>query len=333
MLIYSGLSDSRGKMISKVFKKFWIFHLVAIATGSYLAAQTISAFLGTRLQGTRRVSSEGRLPTQGLKEKQLPSLEDYEVVLRRNIFNSAQADTGPLNAEEAGGGIIDPNTPAVKSLLPVKLLGVMVVGDGMNRYSSAVISGGSGGEADAYFVQDLEKTFSPGVTLVKVAKDRIEFVNKGRMEYVEMEGAEAGPSLFRSAEEVHGGRQGAPFVETAEVGAPGVESVASEGDHFTIDQREVDEALANLDRLVTEVRIVPILKGGETAGLKVVSVKPGSLFAKLGIQRGDVLKKINGIDLDVRRGMLIFSELKDQKSLTVDLVRRGQNKSLEYDIR
>jgi len=67
--------------------------------------------------------------------------------------------------------------------------------------------------------------------------------------------------------------------------------------------------------------------------MKILSVRSGSLFSKLGLQRGDILQRINGIELDVRKGFEIFNQLKDQKSLTVDLIRQGSNQTFEYEIR
>ncbi|MBI4126951.1 MAG: hypothetical protein HY465_05605 [Deltaproteobacteria bacterium] len=67
--------------------------------------------------------------------------------------------------------------------------------------------------------------------------------------------------------------------------------------------------------------------------MKILSVKNGSIFAKLGIQRGDILERINGMELDVKQGFAIFSQLKDAKQLAVDLVRQGQPVTMEYEIR
>jgi type II secretory pathway component PulC len=46
-----------------------------------------------------------------------------------------------------------------------------------------------------------------------------------------------------------------------------------------------------------------------------------------------VLQKINGMELDVKRGFEIFSQLKEQKNITLDLIRQGQPTTLDYEIR
>jgi general secretion pathway protein C len=166
--------------------------------------------------------------------------------------------------------------------------------------------------------------------LTRVAPDRIEFLNNGRLEYAEV-GGEQGLSIFgppTSAATV--ATAAPPTTEKKEAGP----LVKLEGaGKFTIDQKEIDNALSNLDRLYTEIRAVPNFVDGKVSGMKILSVKGGSLFSKLGLQRGDVLQRINGVDLDVRKGFEIFNQLKDQKSLTVDLVRGGSQQTFEYEIR
>ena len=88
-----------------------------------------------------------------------------------------------------------------------------------------------------------------------------------------------------------------------------------------------------MGKLYTEIRIVPNAVGNQIQGMKILSVKQGSLFDKLGLQRGDILERINGMEVDIKSGFKIFNELKDVKSLTVDLTRQGQKQSFEYEIR
>ena len=60
-------------------------------------------------------------------------------------------------------------------------------------------------------------------------------------------------------------------------------------------------------------------------------------------RRPDLILFVNGLPLvvvelkargvDVKRGFEIFGQLKDEKRLTLDLVRQGANQSFEYEIR
>ncbi|OGP13102.1 MAG: hypothetical protein A2053_01465 [Deltaproteobacteria bacterium GWA2_50_8] len=320
-------------MLSLVRKYLWIIHLFAIAICTYFFAQTASNYISTIFY----VGSDPEVKETAVKpgevKRRVSSLESYVIIAERDIFNSEAMLPG-AELEEAEEVEEEPtSTTAVKTSLPIKLLGTLVVGEGKDRRSSATVEGGQpNSKATVYFI-DGDETFGPGVKIVQIMPRRVEFVNGKRFEFVEMGGME-GLSIFRPPEEVHQGAagkssEGSPPSkgdETAEI-APDAEGKVA------IDQREVDEALTNLDKLYTEIRIVPNFKDGKAAGMKVLSVKPGSIFSKLGLRRGDVLERINGLELDIKSGMELFAQLKSAKNLTVDLQRQGQNKSLEYEIR
>lgn len=318
-------------------KYLWVAHLFVIAICSYFAAQTVTTYVSMMLEeGGGQIG----LVRQPLAQAALSRLEDeeaYEVVVERNIFNSAETPEEPLLPPELAKQEVDLSGPAQKTSLGIKVLGTLVVGEGTDRRSSATVSGGKARKADVYFVKGKE-SFADDVELVKVMKDRIEFVNKGRLEYAMLEGLVEDITIFARAEDVHykddGKKKSArrPAIRREREEEEEAEE-ESGGDVVTIDQQEVDDALSNLDKLYTEIRIVPNFKDGKAAGMKVLAVKPGSLFSKLGLKRGDVLERINGLELDIKRGMELFGQLKNQKSLKVELVRRGQSKTLEYEIR
>lgn len=311
----------------------WVLHLACIAICCFFLAQTVTTFIGGMLEGapvelTPRV--EEAAPQPAPKEEE-GAEGAYKVIAERNIFNSAASgEVKEVSGEEISPEMLGELGPAVKTSLDVKVLGTLVIGEGTDRRSSTTVSGGSAKGAEVFYVGD-EKSFSPNVKLTKVARDRIEFINGNRLEFAELEDFAAKKSIFASAEEVHG--KGGPIgaKETPESSEPTAEGKA--GGKIFLEQKEIEEALGNLDRLYTEIRIVPNFKDGRAAGYKVLSIKPGSVVSKLRIQRGDILERINGEELSVQKGMELFSMLKDQKNFNIDLVRRGQNTTLEYEIR
>jgi len=310
----------------------WTFHLLAIALCSYFLARAVTIYVASVIeassesQETKTIAAPVPVVPVVKEEVQTTS---YQIILDRNVFNSAESavsketPVGELSSDQLGE-----LGPAVKSSLDVKLLGTLVVGDGTDRRSSATVSGGKNSKgADVYYPGD-EKVFSPNIKLTKVALDRIEFVNGGRLEYIEIEDFASKKSIFASATEVHGGGKGIGEKEDKKP-ATG----AAEGSKIIVDQREVDDAIQNLDKLYSEVRIVPNIRDGQPAGMKVLSIKPGSMLTKLGVRRGDVLEKVNGQELDIRRGMELFSQMKDMKNFSLDVSRGGKNQTIEYEIR
>lgn len=309
------------------FKQYaWLFDILAILVCSFFMAKIVGVYLGKSLEVQRSIGVLKTTETKAAK-RDLKPMSDYRIIIERNIFDSSEVPVEEKPEGEAGsGGMAVPTGEAVKTNLPIKVYAVLVVGEGRDARSSATIE--SSGKTDVYAV-GADPSFSPGTNLVKVQPRRIEFVNNGRLEYAELLD-EAGGSIFGPPSEA------GPAVAAKEPAKPGTPAplISKEvGGKFAIDQSEVDKALQNLDKLYTEIRAVPSFSGGKMSGMKILSVKRGSVFDKLGLRRGDVLQRINGLELDVRRGFEIFNQLKDQRSITLDLVRQGKPRTFEYEIR
>lgn len=310
------------------FKQYaWLFDILAILICSFFMAKIVGVYLGKSLEVQRSI---GVLKTTETKaaQRELKPISDYKIIIERNIFDSSEVPVEETPEGEMGpGGMAVPTGEAVKTNLPIKVYAVLVVGEGRDSRSSATIE--SGGKTDVYAV-GTEPSFSPGTKLMKIEPRRIEFVNNGRLEYAELLD-EAGASIFGPPSEA--GPEVAAREPEEQAGPPDALITKEAGGKFAIDQSEVDKALQNLDQLYTEIRAVPSFSGGKMSGMKILSVKRGSVFDKLGLRRGDVLQRINGMELDVRRGFEIFNQLKDQRSITLDLVRQGKPRSFEYEIR
>jgi hypothetical protein len=102
---------------------------------------------------------------------------------------------------------------------------------------------------------------------------------------------------------------------------------------FEVEQAGIDKALGDLSKLATQARIVPAFEGGEAVGFKLFSIRPGSLYSKIGIQNGDVISRINGYELNSPdKALEVYQKLKDAKDISVDLKRRGKPVSLNYNV-
>ena len=81
-------------------------------------------------------------------------------------------------------------------------------------------------------------------------------------------------------------------------------------------------------------RIVPSFKNGKPNGFKLFSIKPGSIYSKIGMQNGDVIQRINGYEMNSPdKALEIYQKLKDASSINIDMLRRGQSRSVSYNIR
>ncbi len=315
----------------------WVLHLLTIVVCCFFIARSLTTYLGYRL--SQSSFEETKLPDATVRAA--PSASPFgtsdnagnddviKLIVERNIFNASES--GVIKPESEDELVdADPSSlgAAVKTNLDIKILGTLSVGDGRDRRSSVVISGGKGeggkGGVDVYHPADNDKTFGPNIRLVLVGPKRIEFVNGGRLEFAELEEFSK-KSIFSSPADVHGG--GTPLGDSKPA-ATEPEQASGEPSKIVLDQKTVDDALQNLDKLQQEARLMPAANG-----MKVVSVKPGGLASKLGLKRGDVLEKINGQELDPKKAMEFFMSMKDLKNFTLDLSRGGKSQNIEYEIK
>ncbi|MEK7280410.1 MAG: PDZ domain-containing protein [Nitrospirota bacterium] len=100
-----------------------------------------------------------------------------------------------------------------------------------------------------------------------------------------------------------------------------------------LDKREITGVLENIPKLLTQARLVPNFTQGKADGFRVVSITPDSFYAKIGIKNGDVLQRINGMELREPDSFFkVFQQLKDESSITLDLIRNNKKETLDYEI-
>jgi type II secretion system protein C len=103
---------------------------------------------------------------------------------------------------------------------------------------------------------------------------------------------------------------------------------------FSLDEDTVTELTGNINQFMTQVRIIPYFEGNKSAGYRLAAMRPGSAFAQLGFRGGDIIQRVNDVELTSPEKMYtIFQNLKDEKRVTVDILRKGQKSTLTYEIR
>ena len=92
--------------------------------------------------------------------------------------------------------------------------------------------------------------------------------------------------------------------------------------------------MENMNQLLTQARVVPVIDNGKTTGFRIFAITPSSLYEKIDSVNGDVIQKINGVEIDdPNKFFQTYQNLKDEKNVTVDIVRNGAKQSLNYEIR
>ena len=91
----------------------------------------------------------------------------------------------------------------------------------------------------------------------------------------------------------------------------------------------LEDLLGDPNQFVNQARVIP-----QENGLRFFAIRPNSIFFKIGIRNGDILHRINDVELDnVENALQLFEELRGASSFKVDLTWGGQNLTYEYVVR
>ncbi len=104
--------------------------------------------------------------------------------------------------------------------------------------------------------------------------------------------------------------------------------------HRVVDRREVEQAMSDLPKLLTQARAVPNMVNGTLSGFRIDYVAPASFYEKIGIQSGDVLQRVNGVDIrDPSTMFSLLQQLKNERTVKLDMVRNNQRSTMTYELR
>ena len=202
-----------------------------------------------------------------------------------------------------GGPPVAATAAPPPSPLSLTLIGTFVT-EGQEPY--AIIEDKKKQTQDMFLLGD---SIFEQATLKKIYQDRVEIERLGKLEVLRLDD--------------FGGGDG-----------PSGDGISSNGDDFVVDEAELDKGLENLPLLLTQARAVPYFKDGRSIGLRLFAIKSGSLYEKIGLKNGDILKSINGNSLaDITQALKLFEQLKQERSINLVLEREKQDREFKYTIR
>lgn len=295
---------------------FVLADLVLLGLGAFFTSQIIlTVAVGTEI--ATPVGSNAGGGGQVEAGERRDSRGDSGVILERNLFNSRVSAAAPPPMEK---NIESDDLP--ESTLPLQLLGTVV--DNRGGRSFAIIQDQGTREQDIYFPED---PVVEGVILASVGRNRVVLLRNGREEILE-----------KTTERVDAPRtRGARPRATASAPAAPKEDITVRKvgeNNYIMDRREVEGVLQDFNKLLTQIRVVPHFSNGKPDGFKVFNIRPNSLFMKLGMVNGDIIKRVNGLDITgPEQALQMFQQLRDESRITLDLERFRKNLTLQYEVR
>lgn len=323
-------------MLDRYFKQyFWTFILGVVGLAGLLVASMFSVVAAERIRLPPGERPSAQLAAGADATKDRKSGVPVSAFLDKNVFKAQREDLEEAErlrkqAEEDAAKDNEPELGDVdlancsKSAMAKNLVATVVTSD--DSRSVAVFAGaGKDGATEAFYVGDK----LDDATIRRVLWRRVLVDNAGRCEYFTMEAEDPNAALASAATVAPVTPEGGDDKGQIEL------AVKKLGEsEFEIPRGDIDNVLSNLSSVATQARIVPSFQNGKPNGFKLFSIRPGSLYSKIGIQNGDVIQKINGYEMnDPAKAFDIYSKLKDSPAITVDLVRRGKTQTMTYNIR
>jgi general secretion pathway protein C len=239
------------------------------------------------------------------------SLNDFQVISDRNIFTLLP----PENTENPAAAA----AAADKSPLKARLIGTIT---GPRDTSLALVEDETARTAEFYKIGE---TFMNQAVVLTIERNRIVISRAGNQEVLAIYEEEISPLTSTSSSLP-------PPTLPAGNGPVEVRKVAENS--FEVNRLAFEEVTKNLGNFMTQARIVPHFIEGKIAGYKIFAIKPDSIYTDLGMQNGDVLQRVNGVEVESpEKALQIISQLKTETDFQIDLVRNGKPMTLSYRLR
>jgi type II secretory pathway component PulC len=101
---------------------------------------------------------------------------------------------------------------------------------------------------------------------------------------------------------------------------------------YSISRSTLNRILSNTVEL-TRARIIPAITGGKSTGFRIYSIRPGSLFALLGMKNGDQVHAINARAIHTpEQALQAYAMLRSANHLSLAFTRRGKRMTSDYTI-
>ena len=107
------------------------------------------------------------------------------------------------------------------------------------------------------------------------------------------------------------------------------------GTKIEVDGRYRDRLIREeLPNILMQASSEPVVINGEITGFRIFQFDQNSIFHKLGLQDGDVVREINGIPLNnVARTIQFLNGLREENQVQVNVLRNGSPVALELNVR
>ncbi|MBI5547934.1 MAG: general secretion pathway protein GspC [Deltaproteobacteria bacterium] len=305
-------------------KYFWVVNLLFLLVASYFAAKTANTFLGAAIAPKPDANPSAAAAPSALSSMVQKVALSAEAVSKVTGIELPKPEE--IAAEDAAPALpdLDSQEP-VKSGLRVRLLATTV---SMNHpeWSIANIEDVTSHEANVYMVGDKLLT----AEVLDIEFRRVIINNNGRKEYIDNEAGNGEGPVADAKPAIHA----TLAANTPPASGVGQGIKETGADSYEIPREEINKALGNLNDIAMQARIVPAFKDGVATGFKLFSIRPDSLYTKIGIQNGDIIRRINGFEINSPdKALEVYTKLKESNRIEIEVDRNGSPVRKTYNVK
>ena len=297
---------------------FWLAYVALITVAGVIAADIASQYASMRLseppdQRSAKTSAPGAPGAARLR------LADYAVISERNVFNANPPSEGgaPAKAPE----VVQPTQ------LRLRLIGI-VAGTSPGQQYAVIEDLQRGGAQDLYQIGDAVQRAS----IVDIQPDCVLLDANRQHEKLCFDynvASDANGDRGSSARQ----RRNADSQSTSATDESSDGVVRVDQGTWRVERDLITEQFADLGTLSRQVRVVPHTIQGRPSGFRLTRLRPG-LLQRIGLLNGDVLQRVNGLDINSpEEALKAYQAVQNDSTVRLEILRRNSPTTLTYEIR
>ena len=280
--------------MTKLF--YTILNLVALSLVVYIGVDTFYRVVSSKLKGVDTKEIVMKQPPNAEQRKR-PPLSSFQVITERNLFGSQDKASEEVKEEEIEA--LEPTS------LKIALLGTVT---GSEENAFAVIEETDKRKQGLYKIGDSVKN----ATVKTILREKVVLRVGTKDEILTMEESAA----------------------TRRDKGRGPSKPTARGSTITVSRKDIQSSLEDINKLMSQVRIRPHFKDGESDGLSVSRIKGGSIFSKLGLRNGDIVQGVDGNPISNPDDIIsMYNDLKSASDVAIQILRRGREQTINYRFR
>ncbi len=282
-----------------------IINLAIIALGAYFGVGLFYKITAHQLRAEKMPAETPDAVAAANRRSQRP-FGDYRPILTRDLFETSKTPLPAVAKTEVNLDDME------ETQLNLKLWGTVT---GSEEQAYAVIEDTQKREQNLYRVGDSIQNAI--VKMIRRAKVVLQV--DGRDEVLAME-------------EIQQGGSRKTFSSRSSPSRPSTSGIRTQ--RVSMKRSMITDAINDVSKLMTQVKIQPHMQDGQPNGLAISNIMPNSIFRRMGLRNGDILKKVEGQDIrTVDDALRLYDSMKTADNVSVEIERRGSTRTIDYTIR